>query len=171
MLIELRRHAHHINGELAPKGIAHAIVVGREQMRGKGYTHFAISHQPRTSGTLQAFAEGASDFPLIRQCHELDALDTKRMGAWRAYFAKYDQNLVPENELVREEAARMTLEFLHELGHLGLNVHLLGVGHSPFIECLVYGLTSTVIAPLEECHGVILSSTASGLIVTSEFRL
>ncbi|MDD2786340.1 MAG: hypothetical protein PHS79_05665 [Patescibacteria group bacterium] len=158
MIIELRRHAHHNDGNLTQAGISLAIKVG-ETMCDQGYTHFATSRKPRTSQSLFAFAVGAGDFFALAYGHlELDALDSVHMGDWREYFAKHDQILVPEEQLVQDEAARMVEEFRKGTRKIPSDARLLGVGHSPFIECLVYGLTKQIIDPLMECEGVVLNN-------------
>lgn len=159
MRIELRRHSLKGEGEqkdmLSPEGIELARHVGAEQMRGKGYTHLVVTRWFRTAHTAAAMAEGAGDFT----CAGLtvsSALDSRRGKDWGEYFKQHGMNIIRENALVISESERMATEFRALCSSLPGHANLLGIGHTPFVECLVLGLTGNVFDPFRECEGVIL---------------
>ncbi|MDQ7814480.1 MAG: hypothetical protein RDU25_01590 [Patescibacteria group bacterium] len=175
MLIELRRHSLKGIGNqkdvLSPEGIGLARRVGKEQMHGRGYTHIAMTSLFRTAQTACAFAEGAGDFSGIT-LFLLEALNSRRMAEWRAYFQKHDVTLVTEDDLIITESGRMAVQFNDIcFGLFAANPHLLCIGHTPFIECLVYGLTDKVVDPLKECEGVILDFDGRVFALVEEKRL
>ncbi|MFH1621309.1 MAG: hypothetical protein ABIB04_04475 [Patescibacteria group bacterium] len=155
---------------LSPEGVSLARRIGSEQMRGKGYTYIAVTSHFRTAQTAAAMAEGAGDFT----CTNLimpSALNSAWLSEWSLYFQEHDANLVPENGFIVSESLRMAIEFHAICMNFPSNVHLLGVGYTPFIECLVYGLTDEIIAPLKECEGVILGDDGDGFKLFEVIRL
>lgn len=60
----------------------------------------------------------------------------------------------PESKLIEKEAGRMANDLKSLVDSLPDGSHLLCVGHTPFVETLVYGLTGKAINPLGECEGV-----------------
>lgn len=155
MRIELRRHSlkNATGNALSPEGIELAKRIGREQLRGVGYTHVAASSYFRTVQTICAFAEGAGDFG----CSEimiLDALGTNRVWDWQGYFAMYDVVINPDEPLVIQESERMAVNLVEAAKELPTDARLLCVGHTPLIECLTLGLVHEVVRPFRECEGV-----------------
>ncbi len=173
MLIEIRRHSLKGKDEkknvLSPEGIELARRIGAEEMRGKKFTFILTSGCFRTAQTVCAFAEGAGDFTVAR-FKSCDALDSQRMKEWGEYYKLHDANLV-SCQLVDEEARRMADKYREELRELPSDAHVLGAGHTPFIECSVFGMTGTIIRPLGECEGVILDYDGSKFVLVEEIRL
>ncbi|MHB8830736.1 MAG: histidine phosphatase family protein [Patescibacteria group bacterium] len=174
--IEIRRHALKDSGPrkdmLSPEGIEQARKVGAEQMKGKGYTHIAVSELFRTSQTAAAMAEGAGDFT-TSSLVVLPALFTKRLDELIAYVKEHGSVVKPDHPLIKEESQRMAEEFAAHVESLPEDAHMLAVGHSPFIEILAYGLTGEVIAPLKECEKVELddSKFKRGLVFDGDLPL
>lgn len=155
--IEVRRHALKGTGSqkdmLSPEGYEQARQVGSDNMRDKGFTHVVVSPYFRTAQTAAAFAEGAGDFTAAKLTIS-NALFTDRMDEWMAYHKEHGAVVKPESALIEEEAGRMANDLKNLVDSLPEGSHLLCVGHTPFVETLIYGLTSRVINPLSECEGV-----------------
>ncbi|HPN15030.1 MAG TPA: histidine phosphatase family protein [bacterium] len=155
--IEVRRHALKGTGSqkdmLSPEGYEQARQVGRDNMRDKGFTHIAVSPYFRTAQTAAAMAEGAGDFTAATFTVS-PALFTGRLDEWMVYHKEHGAVVKPESDLIEEEAGRMANDLKDLVSSLPEGSHLLCVGHTPFVETLIYGLTGEVIDPLAECEGV-----------------
>lgn len=154
--IEIRRHALKGTGSqkdmLSPEGYEQARQVGMD-MRDRGFTHIVTSSYFRTAQTAVAMAEGAGDFTATKLVVS-QALFTDRMDEWMAYHKEHGAVVKPESDLIEEEAGRMANDLKNLVNALPDGSRLLCVGHTPFVETLVYGLTGKVIDPLGECEGV-----------------
>jgi len=122
-------------------------------MRDKGFTHIAVSPYFRTAQTAAAMAEGAGDFTAATFTVS-PALFTGRLDEWMVYHKEHGAVVKPESDLIEEEAGRMANDLKDLVSSLPEGSHLLCVGHTPFVETLIYGLTGEVIDPLAECEGV-----------------
>lgn len=155
--VEIRRHALKGTGAmkdmLSPEGYEQARQVGMDNMRDKGFTHIVTSPYFRTAQTAAAMAEGAGDFTSATFTVS-PALFTGRMDEWMAYHKEFGVVVKPESSLIEEEAGRMANDLKDMVDALPDGSHLLLVGHTPFVETLIYGLTGKVIDPLAECEGV-----------------
>jgi broad specificity phosphatase PhoE len=169
--IMVRRHAltTNRNGKevLSESGIRLAHEVGRE-ICGCSFTHVFYSHVQRTVQTALAYAEGAGDFPDDRY-QTLEALCTKERSGWAEYLRTHAK-LDLAHPFVAAEVERITRQFDHEIRRLEDGAHVLAVGHSNLLECLVYGLTGHVLAPLNECEGATLVNERSTYRFMSECR-
>ncbi len=155
--VEIRRHALKGTGVmkdmLSPEGYEQARQVGMDNMRDKGFTHIAVSPYFRTAQTAAAMAEGAGDFTAATFAVS-PALFTDRLDEWMVYHKEHGAVVKPESSLIEEEAERMANDLKNLVNALPDGSHLLCVGHTPFVETLIYGLTGKVIDPLSECEGV-----------------
>ena len=175
--IEIRRHALKGSGAskdmLSPEGYEQARQIGMDNMRDKGFTHILVSPYFRTAQTAAAMAEGAGDFTASKLSVS-SALISERMEEWMVYHKEHGATLIPDHPLIVEEANRMRKDLQELLASLPDGSHLLCVGHTPFLECLIFGLTDKVIAPLTECEGVeieTLEEDEVGFRLTYQFRL
>jgi broad specificity phosphatase PhoE len=159
--IEFRRHS--LKGSDAQKdmlstdGIEMARKVG-ETMRGKGFTHVVVSSLFRTAQTAAAFAEGAGDMAAAEMLVSSAMIYAPELfPEWVAYCQ--GENRDPEHPLIKKEAVRMAQEFRQQVqDKLPSNAQVLAVGHSPMIECLIFGLMGERVAPLKECEGVVIEA-------------
>ena len=169
MLIELRRHSVRAPGSdcLSPEGIALAKMVGGLCCQGKGYTLIAGTTLFRTAQTAAALAEGAGDFS-VTELRQFRTLNTWR--DWQSYFKENDCVIVPEEPLIKAESRRMALDLIDELDGLPDSTHLLAIGHTPLIECLIFGLFNRVTPPLRELDGVIIEYEGGEFRFIEELR-
>ncbi|HBR80919.1 TPA: hypothetical protein DEA21_04775 [Candidatus Uhrbacteria bacterium] len=164
-LIEIRRHSIKdglAHGTLGPKGFTLARTVGERQLHGSDFTGFYASRLWRTYQSLVGFGEGAGDFrwynvppqaeiylnwpeliDLWRACHRAS---TRGEDMLQAAFAH-------NSELSLKTATEGAKKFLGWTEQLLPDARVLVVGHSPYSELIVYGLTGKNIPALKECQG------------------
>lgn len=165
MLVQFRRHS--IKDGATPhtigaQGFELARTVGRLQLRGRGFNHYAISELWRTGQTFAGLDEGAGDFnlkraPLIAPFNLRD----KRALAIFSGIRPADQagedlfqaarNL--DNPTVEFMAAKLARTFRHWIKRFKPGDRILVINHSPSSEILAYGLTGTTMPSLRECEG------------------
>lgn len=160
--IECRRHSIKLRGRIGPDGHAFARAVGARQLRGRGFTAFYASHLWRTHQTLAAFDEGAGDFalyftpvpyeffldwPELRDLWQGCHAASKRGEDMLLAAFSLDRKL---SEHAAKEGAR---KFRQWVARLPEDAKVLLVGHSPYLELVLYGLTGHVIPALKECQG------------------
>ncbi len=163
---EFRRHSIKdgpTSAMIGPKGYDLAREVGRQQLRGRGFTHFFASAYFRTHQTLAAFAEGAGDFrlkytpemppiyvssPKIEEMWRVCAAAEKRgedmfQAAWM-----YDPFLFDATgeEMLRLFVAWQKSSFPDE-------ANVLIVGHSPGLEFLLSALINGNVSGFKPCQG------------------
>lgn len=176
--VELRRHSIKLgtgNSNLSPDGIELAKKIGQTKLQGKGFTHLFISPLQRTTNTMNLFAEGAEDFPSIdymifpphmevsetdlamklwtEVCHTAEKAGEDMMEA-----AIHDQ----AGPIVAKEASESFRRWLDELPE---DSRSLVVGHSPFIELIVFGLFGKKLTQLQPGEGVVILKDKDKLIL------
>lgn len=164
---QLRRHSIKdgvVGGTIGLNGFALSRAVGRKQLRGCKFTHCFASDLWRTHQTLAGFSEGAGDLPIYFTPRQPDIYLIEwpeLIGLWQkchkaakrgedmlqAAFAE-DRDLVERAAIAGAQKFRAWVETLPE------DANVLVVGHSPYMEILIYGLTGIVIPALKECQGV-----------------
>ncbi|MEI7741471.1 MAG: histidine phosphatase family protein [bacterium] len=166
--IELRRHSTKSgpgNHDLSEAGIALAHRIGKEELHGKNFTLLFDSPLKRAKDTLNAFKEGALDFPdvqpqLFPPLMEV-ALQKSAMELWNGvcnHAEERDEDMMQaalENEpaLTNTLAKEAAASFLRWIASLPDDTNALVVGHSPFFEMIALGLFDEVLPQLQPCEG------------------
>lgn len=174
-LLELRRHAprepdedrvSHQGGRLA------------EQVGGGlsgPYAAIFTSTAKRAAETAAFFLRGLGhqlpENHMVTDGLASDVEDRWRAAAKAAGTGKIDEVAKHDEELVREESARLADAVRGLFERVPDGGKGLAVGHSPLIEAAVFGLTGTVIEPLKECEGVLLQQEADEIRLAAEYRL
>jgi broad specificity phosphatase PhoE len=172
--LELRRHAPRDKEEdrLTPEGQRLAEEVGRE-LPG-GYSAVFTSPAKRAAETVAWFLRGLGQL-LPDQHGVIEGLASPVEDRWRAAAkasrtGRIDVIERTDRDLVEQESARLGGVVRELLASLPEDARGLAVGHSPLIEAGVFGVTGTVIEPLEECEGVLIEGDAGEARLTEEYR-
>jgi broad specificity phosphatase PhoE len=172
--LELRRHAPRDKQEdrLTPEGQRLAEEVGRE-LPG-GYAAVFTSPAKRAAETVAWFLRGLGQ-PLPDQHGVIEGLASPVEDRWRAAAkasgtGRIDDIERTDRDLVEQESARLGGVVRELLASLPEDSRGLAVGHSPLIEAGVFGVTGTVIEPLDECEGVLIEGDAQEARLTEEYR-
>jgi broad specificity phosphatase PhoE len=96
--------------------------------------------------------------------------DRWRSAAKAAGTGRVDALREQDRVLVDTDSARLADAVREILSGLPEGGRGLAVGHSPLIEAAVYGLTDSVIEPLEECEGVLLEEEGGDIRLAQEYR-
>jgi histidine phosphatase superfamily protein (branch 1) len=175
--LEIRRHAakgSELGGDcLSQEGIEQAHRLGRSLR--VGYTHLYSSGAQRATQTLACILAGMGRH-VLRGVVVRPGLGSPREAEWRdtarAAGSTSLEKLLSQNEpLVRDESARLATELRAILADMPAGAYGLAIGHSPLIECGVYGLTRQEHAPLRECEGVVIAELPEGRLQMEEMRL
>jgi phosphohistidine phosphatase SixA len=164
---EFRRHSIKDGptaASIGPKGYALAREVGRQQLRGKAFTHYFISTFWRTQQTIAAFAEGAGDFA-IKIGPVMPPIYVEDEEAWevwgvcgRAEKRGEDMNVYAysyDDALYRRLSQKFVTLFHAWAAGFPDGSHALVLGHSPHLEMLAYGLNGgQLTSGLKECQGI-----------------
>lgn len=165
MLVQFRRHS--IKDGATPhtigaQGFELARTVGRLQLRGRGFDHYAISELWRTGQTFAGLDEGAGDFNLTRAplIAPLNLRDKRSLAIFngikpadRAGADLFQAARELDNAGVELMAQKLARAFRHWIKRFKPEDRILVVNHSPSSEILAYGLTSTTMPSLRECEG------------------
>jgi broad specificity phosphatase PhoE len=172
--LELRRHAPRDKEEdrLTPEGQRLAEEVGRE-LPG-GYAAVFTSPAKRAAETVAWFLRGLGQ-PLPDQHGVIEGLASAVEDRWRTAgkasgTGRIDDIEKTDRDLVEQESARLGGLVRDLLASLPEDSRGLAVGHSPLIEAGVFGVTGTVIEPLDECEGVLIEGDAEEVRLTEEYR-
>lgn len=171
--LELRRHAHNDGDRLTDEGRARAHQIGR----GLAEHYDAIFSSPaeRAAETVAWFLRGrGQQLPPTHAATEglASAMEDRwREAAKASGTGRVDDIQKRAPALVAEESARLAQALREMLAAVPDGGRGLAVGHSPFLEAGVYGLTGTVLEPLGKCEGVLLVQDEAGARVEDEFRL
>ncbi len=170
--VELYRHSiklGHGDCDLSPEGIEKAMAMGRELLRGKGYTHLYVSPLIRTTETINAFALGAGDFPDVTlqefPPHVTVSTSQEAMRLWTGVCHRAEAHgtdmlqavLEQEAEVGQVVAAEAAKAFVLWLKDLPEEAHALVVGHSPFLELMIYGLFNKQLTQFQPCDGACIT--------------
>lgn len=182
-IIELRRHGKNDKKKnLTYEGYVQARAIGERDLRGEDFDCVFTSHLARAIDTARAFAEGAGDFT-VEKFIPLPGLHTGRTDTWKIIIKKAKENGKTKGDIashieqypafVNSEAERLEKVLKEIIDQIPDGGKALVIGHSPIIECLVYGITGELIDPLKECEGVILEISNDGRHVklVKEIRL
>jgi broad specificity phosphatase PhoE len=172
--LELRRHAPRDPDadRLSEEGRTLAEAVGRD-LPG-GYRAVFSSPAKRAAETVAWFLRGLGQ-QLPEQHGVVEGLASPVEDRWRAAgkaagTGRLDAVREHDPELVEEESARLAEVTRSLVGGLPEGSRGLAVGHSPLIEAAVYGLTGTVIDPLDECEGVLIEQDDGDIRLAQEYR-
>jgi broad specificity phosphatase PhoE len=132
-----------------------------------------VSPAKRASETAAWFLRGSGQ--ALPAHAVIDGLASDREDAWRAAgkaagSSRLDAVMARDPGLVEEESRRLAEVIRTLLDRVPEGGRGLAVGHSPLIEAAVYGLLRTVIDPLSECQGVVLSRADGEDIRVEEVR-
>ena len=170
--LEIRRHA--VKGRelasdyLSPEGIEQAHQLGRSLR--VGYTHLFSSGAQRATQTLACILAGMGR-PVLTGVQIRPGLASPRESEWRdaaraAGTADLARLLESHEALVRQESDRLAAEVRDILSTLPEGAYALAIGHTPLIECAVYGLTGKTPAPLRELEGFTLTEHKDGRLTS-----
>ncbi len=170
--LELRRHAHNDGDRLTDEGRALAHEVGREMA--ERYDAIFSSPAKRAAETAAWFLRGRGHrLPPSHAVTEglaSSAEDRWRNAARASGTGRIDDIEGQDPDLVAEEAPRLAGAMREMLAAVPEGGRGLAVGHSPFLEAGVYGLTGSVIEPLGKCEGVLLVEEGDAVRVANEYR-
>lgn len=172
--IEFRRHAEREKGvdALSARGRAHAEDVGRTLPA--DYAFVFVSPAKRAAETAAWLLRGSAQ--ALPPHAVTPGLASEQEERWRAAAkaagsSRVDSVAAEDPDLVRDEAARLAEAAREMLARIPDGRRGLAVGHSPLIEAMVYGLTGTVLEPLAECEGVLVTRDEGGSYSVEELRL
>jgi broad specificity phosphatase PhoE len=172
--LELRRHAPRDpeRDGLSSGGAVLAEEVGRSLLG--GYDALFTSPAKRAAETAAWFLRGLRQ-PLPPQHGVAEGLASTVEDRWRsaakaAGTGRIDAVRERDRELVDTDSARLADAVRQLLTGLPEGGRGLAIGHSPLIEAAVYGLTGSVIEPLEECEGVLLEEERGDIRLAQEYR-
>lgn len=166
--LEIRRHAEKAAApgadRLSPEGIRQAHDLGRSLR--VGYTHLYSSGAQRATQTLACIIAGMGRH-VLNGVVVRPELVSQREAEWRkvvesAGSSDLEVIRAVSGGLVEEEAARLGSELRAILSELPEGGYGLAIGHSPLIECGIYGLTSKPPAPLATCDGFLIAELKGG---------
>lgn len=168
--------------DLSDAGIRLAQRIGSSFLRGKNFSQVFTSSLKRTRDTAVEFMRGAGDFPqLSLQVFPpgADAGGTEEaMNLWggvcnEAEHAGQDMlqaALQKEGKVAHEIAEMSAASFKKWIASLPDGANVLVVGHSPFLELMVYGLFGIVLPQLLYCEGFIITEDCGVLRLESPIR-
>jgi broad specificity phosphatase PhoE len=174
--LEIRRHAtkgSELGGDcLSPEGVTQAHELGR-RLR-VGYTHLFTSGAQRATQTLACIVAGMGRYvmngvvvrPGLSSPREVDW----RLAAREAGDTRLDKLLAVNPPLVEGEVHRLATELRTILQDLPEGAYALAIGHTPLIECAVYGLTGKIYRPLNPCDGFVIAEQKGGRLEIEEAR-
>jgi len=171
--LELRRHADNDGDALTEAGRTTAERIGRG-MEGPFDAVFT-SPAKRAAATAAWFLRG-----LGQQLPELhgvtDWLTSPQEERWREIGKRsatwrVDDIEREDPELFGAEVPRLADAMLQMFAAIQDGQRALGIGHSPFLEAGVYGLTGVVLEPLGKCEGVLLGHDGDRVSIEAERRL
>lgn len=170
--LELRRHAHNEGDRLTDEGRALAHRVGR-RMHGP-YAVVFSSPARRAAETAAWLLKGLGQE--LPEHSVTDGLGSPVEDRWREAATASGTGRVDDIErldpgLVDEEKARLAEALRGMLAAVPEGGRGLAVGHSPFLEAGVYGLTGQVLEPLAKGEGVLLVQEGDEVRVAEELRL
>lgn len=166
--IQFRRHSIKQgpgDTDLSEEGIKLAEEIGRRSLQKKNFNRIFVSTLKRTQDTAMGFMRGAGDFPdapLLTFQPGVEVGGTKEaLALWsgvcnRAEHAGEDMlQAALKKELVaaRNIATQSAISFKKWLASLPDETRTLVVGHSPFMELMVYGLFEEILPQLDYCEG------------------
>jgi broad specificity phosphatase PhoE len=166
--LEIRRHAlkgTDLGGDcLSPEGVEQAHHLGRTLR--VGFTHLFTSGAQRATQTLACILAGMGR-PVLSGVVVGPGLASRREAEWReaarvAGSAALTDLLKDHGTLVREESERLAAELRTLLGTLPEGGYALAIGHTPLIECGIYGLSGKAPDPLNELEGFLLTEHKGG---------
>lgn len=173
--LELRRHAPRDpeDDRLSSDGEILAEKVGRD-LSGP-YAAVFSSPARRAAETAAWFLRGLGH-PIPAMHGVAEGLASDLEDQWRAAAKSAGSSRVDEvgrvhPELVEKESATLGATVRQLLADLPDGALGLAIGHSPLIEAAVYGLVGTVVAPLQECEGVLLIEEGGSVRLDRELRL
>ena len=167
-LVEIRRHSIKQgsgNADLSPAGFELAQQIGMQQLRGRTFTALFQSPLKRTQETLQAFAQGAGDFPKIEPLsfppHLLVSTTAEALALWSGVCHEAEAHgedmmeaaLTKSSLTARSIAYDAAVAFKQWLAEMPNDTQALVVGHSPFIELMMLGLFDRIFPQLSWCEG------------------
>ena len=170
--IEFRRHSikqSHGDTDLSQAGVERARDVGRGELHGKAFTHLFVSPMKRTGDTLEAFAQGAGDFPAVAPAlfppHVEVSQTEEGLRLWSGACHRAEQHgsdmlqgaFAEEPQLAQDISTKAAASFRMWVDALPDGAHALVIGHSPFMELIVYGLFGTVLPQLGFCEGFVIT--------------
>ena len=175
--LELRRHARKgtlVGGDsLSPEGIQQAYELGRSLRI--GYTHLYTSGAQRATQTLACILAGMGR-PVASGVVVRPGLGSIRETDWRttvraAGSANLDDLLRANGSLIRDESKRLADEIVAMFADLPEGAYGLAIGHTPLLECAIFGLTNKAHKPLAECEGFVVVRHKSGRFEVEELRI
>ncbi len=164
-IVEIRRHSikdGFKHGTIGPMGHALARAVGARQLRGRGFTEYHASLLWRTVQTMAAFGEGAGDFTAYFAPQQPDVYLPwpELFELWRTCHAAAKRGedmvraaLAADRDLSARAASEGSQLFRRWALALPENANALVVGHSPYMELILHGLSDVLIPGLAECQG------------------
>jgi broad specificity phosphatase PhoE len=172
--LELRRHAPRDPeaDRLSTEGQELALATGKD-LPG-GYSAVFTSPARRAAETAAWFLRGLGQ-TLPADHGVSDGLASPVEDRWRsagkaAGTGRIDAVEGMDADLVEQESARLAAAVRGLLAEVPEGARGLAVGHSPLIEAAVYGLTGTVIEPLDECDGVLVEEEGGTIRLAAEYR-
>jgi len=143
--------------------------IGKEYLRGRHYTHLFMSPVSRTRETMDLFARGAGDFPLVEPHIFLESNDVfstdDAMRLWSGVCHEAEMigkdmmraALEQDTDRAYRISAEAAVEFKKWLDKLPDGAHVFVVYHSPSIELLIYGLFDVILPQLQFCEGILIA--------------
>ena len=166
--IQFRRHSIKQgpgDTDLSDEGINLAQKIGKESLSSKNFSAVFVSTLKRTRDTAAEFMRGAGDFPQspfqifqpgVEAGGTVEALKLWSGVCNAAEHADQDmlqEALQKETKSAHKIAMTSAVSFKTWIAALPDGVNALVVGHSPFLELMVYGLFGKALPQLKYCEG------------------
>jgi hypothetical protein len=161
--VELRRHTDNTGDELTPQGIADAGAIGRDRLH-PPYAAFVSTGAGRATQMLEILrgAVHQDDVPITEATDLRSSVEDRWREASSAAGKGADLEAIRtvDPELVERDSSVLGLALHRVFEAFGEGDRALVVGHSPFNEAAVLGLTGQVIPPLGKGEGVLIVEEA-----------
>lgn len=173
-ILQFRRHSIKQgpgDTDLSTEGMALAEEIGRRSLQGQKFNRLFVSSLKRTQDTAIGFARGAGDFPgtpleLFQPGDDVGGTE-EALGLWsgicnQAEHAGEDMLQAALNKApttARAIAVQSAASFKKWIDSLPDETKALVVGHSPFLELMLYGLFEKTLPQLGYCEGFEITET------------
>lgn len=169
--------------DLSENGMRLAEEVGRQFLHGQKFNKVFVSSLKRTQDTAIGFMRGAGDFPelsleLFQPGEDVGGTE-EALGLWsgvcnQAEHAGEDMlqaALHKAPAIAQGIAIQAAASFKKWLTLLPHETKALVVGHSPFLELIVYGLFEKILPQLDYCEGFEITETNGELRLSQVGRI
>jgi broad specificity phosphatase PhoE len=165
--VELRRHTDNEGDELSPRGIAHAVEIGRK-LDGE-YELFVSTGAQRATQTAACFLAGMGRRVLggvvVDEDFRSQAEDRWKEAYRRSGKGDIESFRAADPDFVEAESQGFAAAIQKLFGRLSAGGRALVVGHSPMLEAAVYGLSGEAVEPLSKGAGVIVTQDDGRFVV------